>query len=107
MGYGKHSTARYNTLVDGLPQSISGDGSFGRKPRDQWIESPVLFEGPVSAEEWEAAVAKLEATRRGPRVGRNPELIFSGLCRCGHCGKLLSGWCAEDRRPRLKYACTT
>ena len=107
MGYGKHSMARYATLVDGLPRAISGDGSFRRKARDQWVESPVLFEGPVSAEEWEAAVAKLEAARRGPRVGRNPELIFSGLCRCEHCGKLLAGWCAEGRSPRLSYVCTT
>ena len=107
MGYGKHSMARYATLVDGLPRAISGDGSFRRKARDQWVESPVLFEGPVSAEEWEAAVTKLEAARRGPRDGRNPELIFSGLCRCEHCGKLLAGWCAEGRSPRLSYVYTT
>jgi DNA invertase Pin-like site-specific DNA recombinase len=107
MGYGKHSTARYATLVDGLPRAISGDGSFRRKSRDQWVESPVLFEGPVTAEEWEAAVEKLEASRRGPRVGRNPELIFSGTCWCSHCGKILAGWCSENRSPRLKYACST
>jgi len=107
MGYGKHSMARYATLVDGLPRAITGDGTFRRKSRDQWVESPVLFEGPVTAEEWEAAVEKLEAARRGPRVGRKPELILSGSCWCSHCGKLLSGWCAEGRSPRLSYACTT
>jgi Recombinase len=101
MGYGKHSTARYATLVNWLPKAISGDGSFRRKSRDQWVESPVLFEEPVSAEEWEAAIEKLEAARKGPRVGRNPELILSGLCICSHCGKLLSGWCAGGALPAL------
>lgn len=111
MTIGRRRAGRYSTHKDGAPGAVTREDRNGKQPREAWTWSrePVYAPGIVSREDWEAAQAEAERRKRGPRVGKNPDLILSGLVVCTGCDKIMSGANVRQkgRADRLVYCCST
>jgi hypothetical protein len=107
--FGRRRAGRYASVRDG--RVGAGGAPALRTPKSAWIwsDQPVFQPGIVSREGWEAAQQKMAAEHRGPRAGKNPEMVLSGLVYCASCGQRMSGSTVRKRgrRDRLVYLCST
>ena len=81
------------------------------RPSSEWIwcKEAVFSPGIITREDWEAVQCKMLEERRGPRAGKNPEMVLSGLVYCSTCGQRMSASTIRQkaRRVRLVYLCST
>jgi DNA invertase Pin-like site-specific DNA recombinase len=106
--FGRRRSGRYAAARDGR---VGAGGRESRVARAEWIwaDKPVFQPAIISRADWERAQEKMETECLGPRAGKNPELVLSGLVICSRCGQRMSGSRVRTpgREEHLIYLCST
>jgi site-specific DNA recombinase len=89
--WGRRSQGKYNRLTGGPGRADGGRRSEMTDPKN-WFVRPGTHEALVTQEVFARVQSRLADYHRGGRGAHNlGGYLLSGLCCCGHCGRLLSG----------------